>query len=267
MKRLSKLIKVILLSLGYVGIYYGATFLVQLIYLLWQKSLVGTSLSEIEINITNNSYALSVIASVLSFWIYLVIGKVRKCSLEEIIENRKKPPVISAMAVCLAVGMRFLVTAYYSFSQNIEILKKSIDEASAITPELTGMTSLVITLFSVVVIAPLFEELLFRGIIMRDFMKIMRPWAAITLQAVFFGAAHAVLFQSIFAFAVGIILGVVYYKTHSLKTVAICHGAFNISVILAQNELGATESIIMTVIGLVITVFALTYIIANSKEQ
>lgn len=267
MKNLWKRIKGILLALIYVAIYYAVSFIVQLVYMLWKNASTNGALSEIAIEATNNLYALTIIAIIITFWIYLIIGHKRKCQLDKVVENRQTPHIISAMAVCCAVGLRMLVTVYYHYSQNVELLKKSIDEASAITPQLTGTGQLLIAIFAIALIVPLFEELLFRGIIMHELQTIMRPWAAIGLQAILFGAAHGVLFQSIFAMVIGVILGVIYYKTKSFKTAVICHGAFNLSVVIAQSELNLQTSIIVSVLGLMLVALSFAYIIANSKNK
>ena len=267
MKKFIETIKAFLISLLYVAIYFAVGIIVQLAYMLWQESLGKVSSSEIALNVMNNSYALTVIATIITFWIYLIIFRKIGTSPEKIAENKNRPPIIYAMAVCLAVGMRMLVTVYYAYSQNVEVLKRSIDAASATAPQLDGAVQLVVALFSIAVIAPLFEEFLFRGMIMKNFLKIMRPWAAIFLQALIFGVAHGVLFQSIFTAIAGIVFGVVYYRTRNLKTVVVCHSVFNLSVILAQNSLNFKTGIVMAAMGLVLVVFSLIYILAYCKRQ
>ncbi len=251
----------------YVAIYYAVSFAVQLAYTVWRNASAGGSLSEVAIDVTNNLYALTIISVIITFWIYLIIGHKRKCQLDKVVENRQTPPIVGAMAICCAVGLRMLVTVYYHYSQNVELLKKSIDEASAITPQLTGTGQLLIAVFAIAFIGPLFEELLFRGIIMHELRTIMRPWAAIGLQAILFGASHGVLFQSIFAMAIGVMLGIIYYKTKSFKTAVICHSAFNLSVVIAQSELNLKTSIIVGVLGLALVSLSFGYIIANSKNK
>lgn len=266
MKNLWKRTKPILLALMYVAIYYAVSFAVQIIYTVWQNTSKGASISEIALNVTNNLYALTIISVIITFWIYLIIGHKRKKQLDRVIVNQKMPSMISIMAVCLAVGLRMLVTVYFHYSQNVEMLKQSIDEASAITPQLTGTGQLLIACFATVLIAPLFEELLFRGIVMEELKTVMRPWAAIVLQAVLFGVAHGVLFQSIFAVVIGVILGVIYHKTKSFNTAVVCHSAFNFSVIMAQSELNLKTSIIVSVLGIVLVVFSMIYILSSSKK-
>jgi len=256
-----KRIKAILIAVGYIAIYYAVSALCQLLYIVWQSGVGDISLSQMEINVTNASYPLSVISVILTLWIYLLIGKLRNIPLTSVVKSESVPLMVNIMAAMLAVGMRLLVTVYYSWSQNIELLKKSIDEAASLSPQFTSGVQLLIGVFAIIVIAPFFEEILFRGIVFCELKSIMRNWAANILQALLFGIAHAVLFQSIFAFIVGIILGVVYHRTQSIKTSAICHSVFNLSVIFAQSELTAISGSVLALLGLLLSICSLYYIL------
>lgn len=259
--------KGILFALIYLAIYYVVSAAVQFVYVLYQQYSRGASLSQIESSVTNGMYALSVISAIISFWIYLIIGKFRKKRIDAVISTRKMPLMVNAMAAILAVGLRLVVTVYYSYSQNVELLKKSIDEASMITPQFTSGFQILVAIFSIIVIAPLFEEILFRGLIMNELCSSVRVWLAIILQAILFGVAHAVLFQSIFAFLIGLMLGIIYHVTKSIKTSVICHGVFNFSVILTGNTLTNTSAIVIALLGILLCVCSLSYIIANGKQN
>ena len=41
-----------------------------------------------------------------------------------------------------------------------------------------------------VIAAPIVEEIIFRGLVQRGLLSVLRPWAAVGLQALLFGAAH-----------------------------------------------------------------------------
>lgn len=262
-----KRLKGILLALMYVAVYYGLSWLVYNIFYLWKMFRGKLSLTQIEQSLGEGAYALTVIASILCLWIYMLIGRLRGEPLAEDIGTRYVPPVIYIMASSLALGCRFLVVVYYSLSQKIDVLQKSIEKSVAASPDIGNVSQMLIALFAVVIIAPLFEELLFRGIVMGELMKIMRPWAAIILQAIIFGVAHGVLFQSIFACMIGIILGIVYYHTQNIKTAAICHCVFNFSTILMQEDLSVKGIVIFLAAGLLLSSLSLYYIIDNSKSR
>ena len=80
-----------------------------------------------------------------------------------------------------------------------------------------------ITLISVSIFAPFFEEWLCRGIILRGLLTKMSPAAAITISAAFFAVIHLNPWQAIPAFILGVLFGFVYYKTGSLKLTMLMH--------------------------------------------
>ena len=265
MKRLKKRLNGILWALAYVFIYGLVTFLVSGAYFLWNYADGSFTVDEILENTINGAFALTVIASVISLWVFMLVGKLRKKPLEEEVGVRKLPPIVYWMSAVLAIGCRFLVTVYYSFSQNIKPLAESIEEAELTTPDIFGAGQILVALFAIVIVAPLFEELLFRVLVMGELKKVMRPWAAITLQAIIFGVAHGVLFQSLFAIVAGVFLGIVYYKTRNIFASALCHSVFNFSAFMMQTELQLNGMIIFSVAGILLCVLSLIYII-NTTE-
>ena len=80
-----------------------------------------------------------------------------------------------------------------------------------------------ITLLSVSVFAPLFEEWLCRGIVLRGLFQKMKPGAAITVSAIFFAVLHMNPWQAVPAFILGALFGYVYYRTGSLKLTMLMH--------------------------------------------
>ncbi|WP_027376390.1 CPBP family intramembrane glutamic endopeptidase [Kaistella palustris] len=78
-----------------------------------------------------------------------------------------------------------------------------------------------------VVMAPLFEEIVFRGIVQKGLInKGVKPWKAIAFSALLFGLVHGNPWQFVGAVLLGSVLGVVYYKTKSLLMSILLH-AFN----------------------------------------
>lgn len=78
-----------------------------------------------------------------------------------------------------------------------------------------------------VVLAPVMEETLFRGIIQGSICRRDGAVKAILLSALLFGAFHIIPQQAINAFLVGIILGYIYFRTGSLLSVIILHALNN----------------------------------------
>ena len=104
------------------------------------------------------------------------------------------------------------VTSMFSMSEKLQQMFERLFD-----------TSRPVDLFiSVSILAPLCEELLCRGIICRGLLAHNKPWFAIVFSAVLFAVLHGNLQQGFAALGLGIFMGWVYYKTHSLWcTVAI----------------------------------------------
>ena len=79
----------------------------------------------------------------------------------------------------------------------------------------------------IAIFAPFFEEVLFRGIILRGFLANYKPTKAIFLSALFFGLIHMNGPQFVNAFLIGLFLGIVYYRTRSLLLCIAVHAMNN----------------------------------------
>ena len=85
------------------------------------------------------------------------------------------------------------------------------------------------------IFAPIFEEWLCRGMILRGLLTKMKPVWAIVISALFFAIIHMNPWQALNAFIIGVIMGYVYYKTGSLILTMIIHFVNNgTAVILSQ---------------------------------
>lgn len=79
------------------------------------------------------------------------------------------------------------------------------------------------TTVSVVIAAPLVEEFLLRGIIMRGLLIHTYPLKAILYSAMFFALIHMNLYQAAGAFLLGLFMGWIYYMTGSLWLTILIH--------------------------------------------
>ncbi len=79
----------------------------------------------------------------------------------------------------------------------------------------------------VVVIAPLTEEVLFRGIIQGVLRRWLGGWPASLLTAVLFAAVHTNAHAAVPLFVLGLILSRIYERHRSLVVPIAAHAAFN----------------------------------------
>lgn len=80
------------------------------------------------------------------------------------------------------------------------------------------------------ILAPITEEMVFRGAILRSLLKAFSPqmhWLAIVVSALIFGVVHMNLPQACHAFAIGLLLGWLYYRTNSIVPGMVFHWVNN----------------------------------------
>lgn len=91
----------------------------------------------------------------------------------------------------------------------------------------------VVMIIMTVIMAPIFEEIIFRGIIQKGLInKGVKPWKAILYASIIFGVVHGNPWQFISAVMLGCVLGLVYDKTKSLLMPILLHGFNNLTLSL-----------------------------------
>lgn len=123
-------------------------------------------------------------------------------------------------AVLLFVVVNFVVSPLLSIA--FPVSAKNYD--SNVTDM---MTTPIATFFQVAVIAPLFEELIFRGLIMKRALLKWKVSFAVLMTAGLFGILHMSLVQGISAAAAGILLCLFYAKRRSVGLNILAHGIYN----------------------------------------
>lgn len=89
--------------------------------------------------------------------------------------------------------------------------------------------SAIVYMLSAMLIPPLLEELPVRGVLQGILQRSgFRPWLQVILPAVIFGVAHLFVQQSIdYAIVIGILLGIVRYRTGSIYWTFALHALWN----------------------------------------
>jgi len=145
---------------------------------------------------------------------------------------------ITIYGVLIAIGMLlgiFFVALFIQFA-----VTSLLNILAVVAPNLMGhymevMKGLgmaepsILSMFYVVVMAPLAEELLMRGLCLKILERSFPFWAANFLQALFFGLYHMNLIQGCYAFLMGLILGRLVKKYGTLKASMLCHFIINFS--------------------------------------
>lgn len=122
----------------------------------------------------------------------------------------------------------------YKITQSSPWLSQMYDLVMQLMEQMTG-GPLWSSFLLAAIFAPIFEEWLCRGMVLRGLLTKMKPGWAIFVSALFFALIHMNPWQALNAFIIGLVMGYVYYKTGSLWLTMLIHFVNNgTSVILTQ---------------------------------
>ncbi|MBN1038407.1 CPBP family intramembrane metalloprotease [Clostridium botulinum] len=146
---------------------------------------------------------------------------------------------------------------------------------------------IIASIISTSIISPILEELLFRGIILKGFLKNYNTLTAIFMSSLFFSLLHRDIGQAFGAFIFGIFFAFIYIKTNSLLSNIFAHflsnslhhiityalkikiNGYNLNTTLIQHQpfwfniLG----IVLTIIGMFLLFRAFTSPDSKNKKQ
>lgn len=89
--------------------------------------------------------------------------------------------------------------------------------------------SLFIRILAVAIVAPIVEEVFFRGIILSHFRKVMPLWLAVLLSSLMFGVMHGQILWISYTAVMGLLFAAVALREKSIVTSIILHMAINFS--------------------------------------
>lgn len=104
---------------------------------------------------------------------------------------------------------------------------KPVQPLVQLSMENDSLAITLILLFSVMVIAPFFEELIMRGLVFRGLLLKLSPPLAMILSGLIFSAFHFNIFALLPIWIIGTLLSWLYYRTGSLLPGMIAHALFN----------------------------------------
>ena len=104
---------------------------------------------------------------------------------------------------------------------------------------LTGLMDIPVGIFAVGVMGPVVEEAIFREALLGDLLlRKVRPGVAIAISALIFGCIHANPAQIPGAAFIGLLLGIVYWRTGNIVLTSLLHIANNLFCVAQYHVLG-----------------------------
>lgn len=203
-------------------------------------------------------------AAVLSVIIYFLMfkdkeeGFIERCKFKKV----KSKDILNVVLLGLSLGSMSISFIY--LTQNIFTGYKQVsDNMSA------GMDS-ILGIIAVIVLIPIFEEILFRGLVFNEFKKNVNLVVSIILQAAIFAIAHGNMAQAIYTFILGLMASLVYIWTKSIISNMLLHITFNLSgtfilpILIYYTEKYAA---IYMVLGLILFAFTAVRLYRSSLKE
>lgn len=164
------------------------------------------------------------------------------------------------IAIPIAMAMLGLVNLYMlgfqSLSEQFPLIKNLLDEYkrnASVAQTSMGLEAAGYYI-GVGVLIPVIEELVFRGIILGEFLSTMNADIAVFLSALIFGTMHMQPVQIGYALVCGLILGYVYLYSNSLYLSIAIHIIFNVLGGIAP-AIFANNPLLMNMLGVLELVF------------
>ena len=170
-------------------------------------------------------------------------------------------------------GLFFLGAHLYIFSNTFGILIQRIEVSQRVVEAFDRMFMNPITAFiSICIIAPIFEEIVYRGIILEQLSKRYGMATSIIISALIFGLVHWNFHQGVNTFFVGLILGFIYLKTKSLLLCIFWHFANNflvfiVSMYVPEAVRDTAPGFNITQLGLGLILFIISYKFFNNIKD
>ena len=118
------------------------------------------------------------------------------------------------------------------------------------------------TFINVVLLAPIFEELIFRGMILQVLSKYNRIFA-IFVTSLLFGLLHLNMTQAVPAFFMSLVLCYMCLKTDSILVTILAHAGNNF---LALMSVYSDTMVLIPIVIMALAIYGLATIILKSKE-
>ncbi len=161
--------------------------------------------------------------NMLVFFIGCRWSKIKVASLFQT-KNLKAPTLLRYMLLGLFIQFVSAVLASYAEDVAYYLLDKPLYSPDFSTND--NLLKTVATVLSVCVVAPITEELLYRGFFLKTMSRVSQRFG-IFMSALFFALAHENIAQGILTFFLGILLGYVTTKHDSLVPAIVVHFTIN----------------------------------------
>ena len=242
-------------------IFFGVEFLIELIvaiFYLIPKIKESINIDEFMKLTTEfihaNSLYISIVRGVILIPLFAFIMK--NDAKNNVTYNKWTLLLFIPIGLCAAIGFNGIISI-----SGIEKFSKEYKRIS----EVVYNGNIFVQIFAAAIIAPIMEELLFRGLIYNRLKCKFKIVWSILFSSIIFGVIHGNIVQFIYAFLLGILLAYIYERYKTIWAPIIMHITANFSSIMITNYLKTYKSTILISIISLISTFLLIKIVNNNS--
>lgn len=215
-----------------------------------------------------------VYAAIFSMMVYYVISRSRKENILKVCSFKKIDKKNILISIIGGISFLFINAFLVSLISRINIFSqymRSFEEFS----DTIFSTDILLMILSIGIIAPIIEEIIFRGLIFRELKKTMSITSVVIIQAVLFGIFHMRIIQMIYATILGLFLGLVFIMIKSIWAPILVHVCYNLTSVListyGQDTIFMKYHNYFVIISFIIIATIIIYLIKNrdlySKDE
>lgn len=191
-------------------------------------SLFSGGLLPLDVFILENIGYVLIISGVFILGLGTLVLFLRKINPFKYLDFRSMSVRDTAVSILMGIGFSLFLN---SFMTLIRIDQFFVDPISEQITEMM-MSNIFLVFLSIGIIVPIYEEILFRGLIFKELKANLNLVAALVLQGLIFGIFHGNLLQFSYTFPAGIALGIIYLKYGSIWAPILIHLAWNFTSVL-----------------------------------
>lgn len=271
---MKRVIKSLLMVIMYFFVYYVADIMAVLSAGLIYGAKHGTKIEEIssEALVSNvqqfyiqNINIFIVLASFFALFFYWAIFRIKKRSLKNHINLEKISWKVIGLCSLLGIAISIFLSSFLMLTSVHEFFP----EHSQALETIIGQRKFLITLLSVGIFIPVFEEILFRGLIFNELRNSTNLFFAVIIQSLIFGIVHVNTLQVLYTFAGGIILALIYIRVKSIWAPILIHVLWNsTSVSLGWfNAGGIWSSAALILISIAVIFYTMKKLMDSKKDE
>ena len=265
--------KGVLKGIGFFALYFVLTMLFQmLLSIAFMAVGAAGGIREEDALMTfanNNLLGMTIFSGILIMIVFFMIFRFRKADIKKEWKLRrfKIKEVVLPIIVAFSYSFIFALITYNMELENSVMIQNSAEYYSGVC---SGLGS-VLLILNLLIIAPISEEIALRGIVYTRVEKTTNPAVAIVVSSLLFGLMHIMvggIVLVIGAILMGIVFGLIYYKTNSLFICFIAHSIANLpDFILSNHSIFSNGMLIALTIGVGLIFIIGTILMVKKSER